>query len=68
MGSIMRNETHVIGAKAMMHIWTTTVDKSKVVEQSLYKLNIDEDADEINLQWELDVIKVNTKLPVILPT
>ena len=54
----MRNKTHVIGAKAMMHIWTTTVDKSKVVEQSLYKLNIDEDADEINLQWELDVIKV----------
>ena len=63
MGSIMRNGSHVVGAKSMMHIWTTTIDKTRLAESSLYKLNIDEEADDINLQWELDVVKVCTTYP-----
>ena len=59
MGSIMRNGSHVIGAKALMHIWTTVVDKEKLVKQSLHTLNVDNVADNVNLEWELGVIKVH---------
>ena len=68
MGSIMRNGSHVVGAKSMMHIWTTTIDKTRLAESSLYKLNIDEEADDINLQWELDVVKVLSPPELPIPT
>ena len=60
LGSIQRNGSRIIGAKASFHHYTTTVNEDEIIPDNPFGVNIDR-ADKVTLDWELEVVKVVMK-------
>lgn len=59
-GKALDANNKTVGAKAALHIWGTTVDKTQLVKGNLAGLEL-QDADRVTLAWEERVIDLTAE-------